>query len=205
MSALGRVYAAGKSGVKFVLFWGGLMLVISAAMVGAGDIIGGMGDGSEPTQTEQPDSDGIVSGGAINETAAEQRVIERINDRRADAGRQPLRHSDHLQAAAQRHARDMHQRDFYAHENPDGEQPWDRAACQASENIHRGDVMGQLRGYQSDETFDTTTREGVAAYVVSGWVNSGEHRENMLRPRWRTVGVGVVVEDGEFYTVAMFC
>jgi len=205
MGALGRVYRIGKGGVKVVAFWGGVMLLISAAMIGAGDLIGSVGDSQETAETSDPGSDGIVSGGAINETAAESALFDAINDRRADAGRQRLARSDNLHDAAQAHARDMHERDFYAHENPDGEQPWDRAACRASENIHRGDVTSNLRGYGSDETFDTTTSDGIATYTVSGWTNSPDHRENMLRPKWREMGVGIVIQDSEFFAVAMFC
>jgi uncharacterized protein YkwD len=205
MGALGRVYRVGKGGAKVIAFWGGVMLVISAAMIGAGDLIGSVGDSQPTTTTSDPDSDGIVSGGAINETAAESALLHAINDRRADAGRQRLARSDGLHDAAHAHARDMHEREFYAHENPDGEQPWDRAACRASENIHRGDVASQLRGYKSSNTFDTTTADGISAYVASGWVNSPDHRENMLRPEWREIGIGIVIQDGEFFATAMFC
>lgn len=205
MGALGRVFGVAKGGVKFILFWGGAMLLISTAMIGAGDLIGSVSDGQQQTESAEPDSDGIASGGAINETAAESALLHAINDRRAGAGRQRLARSDSLHDAAQAHARDMHQRDFYGHTNPDGEQPWDRAACQASENIHRGGVMNNLRGYGSDEIFDTTTANGIAAYTVSGWVNSDDHRENMLRAEWSEAGVGVAIEDGEFRAVAMFC
>jgi len=205
MGAFGRVYRIGKGGVKFVAFWSGVMLLISAAMIGAGDLIASISDSQPTAETSATDSDGIVSGGAINETAAESTLFDSINDQRADAGRERLARSDDLRDAAQAHARDMHQRNFYGHENPDGEQPWDRAACRASENIHRGEVTSNLRGYGSDEAFDTTTSDGIGTYTVSGWTNSPDHRENMLRPKWREMGVGVVIQDSEFFAVAMFC
>jgi uncharacterized protein YkwD len=205
MGALGRVFGVAKGGVKFILFWGGVMLLISTAMIGAGDLIGSVSDGGQPAESADPDSDGIVSGGEINETAAETAVAERINDRRAAAEVGALDRDGGLRRAAREHASDMHERDFYGHQNPDGEQPWDRAECRASENIHRGDVMRDLRGYESDKVFDTTTADGIGAYTVSGWVNSDDHRENMLRAKWTEVGVGIVVADGGFFAVAMFC
>jgi uncharacterized protein YkwD len=137
--------------------------------------------------------------------AAADQLRTAINDERASAAVAELAPSDTLAEAAREHSRDMHQREFYAHENPDGEQPWNRVPCQASENIHRGKVAAELRGFESEDVFNTTTAAGIAGYVRTGWVNSDGHYHNMTRSEWTEIGVGVYVGADEFYATAMFC
>jgi uncharacterized protein YkwD len=137
--------------------------------------------------------------------AAATQLRDTINDERTSAGVGELSRSDTLAEAAREHSRDMHQREFYAHENPDGEQPWDRVPCRASENIHRGEVATDVRGYGSEETFNTVTADGIAGYVITGWLNSPGHRKNMTRSQWTAIGVGIYVGADEFFATAMFC
>jgi len=135
---------------------------------------------------------------------AEAALVEQLNAARAAAGRAKLQQSDGLTTAARAHARDMHTRDFYGHENPDGEQPWDRAPCRATETIQRGPI-GNVRAYGSDRTFDTGSAAGLAGYTVLSWTNSERHNDIMVDGAHRAVGVGVAIADGEFFAVAMFC
>jgi uncharacterized protein YkwD len=130
--------------------------------------------------------------------AAAAAVRQRLNEARESAGVAALRSDDGLADAARAHSQDMHRRDFYAHENPDGEDPSDRAGCRAAENLHHGDIAG-------GGEFDTSSADGLAAYVVDGWRDSEGHREIMLASGYRAVGIGVAIADGEFFAVAMFC
>lgn len=137
--------------------------------------------------------------------AAADQLRAAINEERNAAGVAELTASDSLAEAGREHSEDMHQRGFYAHENPDGEQPWHRVPCRASENIHRGEITTELRGFESDKTFNTTTAGGIAGYVMTGWVNSSGHYQNMTRPKWSQIGVGIYVGADEFFATAMFC
>lgn len=150
--------------------------------------------GCSSSATAGPDAD-----------AAAEQLRAAINEERQAAGVVELAPSDTLAEAAREHSRDMHQREFYGHENPDGEHPWDRVRCRASENIHRGEVAAELRGFESEDVFNTTTAEGIAGYVRTGWVNSDGHYQNMTRSEWGEIGVGVYVGADEFYATAMFC
>ena len=146
----------------------------------------------------------------IDTAAAEQLIRDGIDETRAREGREALAADATLREAAHDHARDMAERDFYGHVNPDGEQPWDRVACQqASETIHRApyasDAYNAVEG--GGQQYDCTTAEGVAKYTVEGWRLSDSHREILLRRAWTRVGLGVVVdaEDDATFVVAMFC
>jgi len=105
---------------------------------------------------------------------------EALNAYRVRNGLSELLYSDSLETAADAHARDMYQRDFFSHENPDGETPLDRAVaagfCQpmlVGENIAWG--QGAL----------TTVPE-----VQTGWENSPDHNANMLESDYAFAGMG---------------
>jgi uncharacterized protein YkwD len=174
---------------KFLLAWGGGLALLYVIVTGAGGLVG----------------DGEIAGGApaVNESDAETAVVERINDRRTAAGAGALDRDAGLRQAAREHGRDMHQRDFYAHKNPDGERAHDRVACRAAEVIHRGEI-GTMQ-YDGGETIRATSAGRIAEFVVTGWVNSPEHRRLMTSDEYGRVGVGIVVADGGFFAVAMFC
>jgi len=143
-------------------------------------------------------------GGGPDSAESETLIREAINDERQEVGVGPLTASDTLAEAAREHSRDMHEREFYAHKNPDGQQPWDRAACNAAENIHRGEI-GPMENRGGSQTWYTDDAEGLAGYVAEGWRLSPEHYRLMVDNGYQSVGVGVFVDDGEFFATAMFC
>jgi uncharacterized protein YkwD len=156
---------------------------------------------------------GVVAGAAValagcsdygvDARAAERHTRDRLNETRTEAGVGALTASETLATAAREHARDMHERDFYAHTNPDGEAPEDRVACGAGENIHRGEI-GPLES-NDGETWLTDDPEQLAGYLIRDWTLSEEHYQNMIDPDWRRVGIGIAVESGSFFAVSMFC
>lgn len=81
-----------------------------------------------------------------------------------------------LTYAARRHARDMAERSFFAHEAPDGTTLRDRldvagfGGCAAGENIARGQTSPEQ--------------------VVEGWMSSDGHCANILAGRYSRLGVG---------------
>lgn len=136
--------------------------------------------------------------------AAEQAIIDGINEARREATVAELTPTDRLHQPAREHSRDMADRDFYRHVNPDGEDATDRAGCFAGENLHRGEI-GQMQNHGSDETWRTTSADALAGFVVEGWKLSEEHYRNMIDGQFERVGVGVAIVDGEFFATAKFC
>jgi len=136
--------------------------------------------------------------------AAAQAILAAINDERAAVGVGSLAGDDRLKSAAIEHSRDMAARDFYDHQNPDGQEPWDRVGCQAGENIHGGD-LGRMQNVGQSKTWNTREPDELAGYVAEGWLNSRGHYENMIDSRWSAVGIGVHIADGEFLVTAKFC
>ena len=115
-------------------------------------------------------------------------MLARANAERAAAGRLPLALDPRLNEAAQEHAEDMLLHSYYNHRSPQGSRPADRvrqtgyAAQIVGENIARGPF---------------TVNE-----VMDNWLQSQDHRRNLLNPAYRDLGVGIAVgRNSVGYTV----
>lgn len=101
-----------------------------------------------------------------------------VNDHRVEIGCAPLAWSPAVAEVARAHSRDMVDRDFFSHTNPDGQSPFDRLAeagieySAAAENI--------AFGYPDAES------------VLQGWLNSPGHRANIENCGLEQHGVGLV-------------
>lgn len=105
-------------------------------------------------------------------------VLELTNKERAKRDMNPLEWDNSLARLAENHCNDMINRGFFAHNNPDGETPFDRMKkagilyWMAGENIAAGQYSPEA--------------------VIESWMNSAGHRKNILNPDFKSLGVGVV-------------
>jgi uncharacterized protein YkwD len=140
---------------------------------------------------------------------------ERTNTIRTGAGETDALDCDpQLVKIARDHSEDMAERDFVAHTNPDGQDPFDRLAeadyeCPTGggENLHQGWYGERVEtegptGYTVPETPEELARQA----INRGLYQSPPHRKNMLREEWSVMGIGVyVTENNEVYVTQMFC
>ncbi|KAB8161550.1 CAP domain-containing protein [Streptomyces sp. 3MP-14] len=139
-----------------------------------------------PTPTPEPEPEPSDPPAAEEEPSspevqAAEAVLGLVNQARGQAGCQPLRLDAGLTNVALAHSRDMAQRGYFDHTDPDGRTPWDRAAAagvsgMGGENI----AMGQPD----------------AQSVVDAWMNSEGHRANILNCDFTTMGLGAHFADG---------
>lgn len=115
-------------------------------------------------------------------------MLARVNAERTAAGLPPLTLDPRLNEAAQRHAEDMLLRSYYNHAAPEGSSPASRvrktgyAARLVGENIARGPVT--------------------VGEAMDNWLQSREHRRNLLHPGYQDLGVGIAVgRNSVGYTV----
>ena len=116
-------------------------------------------------------------------SALEQDVAARINAQRGARGLKPLRVSRGLSAAAAYHSREMGLRGFFEHESGNGAPFWKR--------IERFYPMGRGAWSVGENIFYETPNTS-AASTVGEWMNSPPHRQNILDPEWREIGIGAV-------------
>lgn len=126
---------------------------------------------------------------------AEQRMIifDLTNTARSEVSAGDLILDPELTVIAQAHARDMAERDFFSHVDPDGLTPFDRLARAGVEYRSAGE---NIAWYPSAES------------AVQGWIESPGHYENMIRTSFGKVGIGVYKPDpedpGNFFYVQLF-
>jgi uncharacterized protein YkwD len=115
-------------------------------------------------------------------------VLALVNVQRAGAGCGALTADPALAAVARAHSADMRDRHFFAHVNPDGLDPFDRAAKAGlvahAENIAYG---------QPDP-----------AAVMNAWMNSAGHRANILDCDLTRLGVGIAEGAGGPWWTQLF-
>ena len=129
-------------------------------------------------------------------------AMQLVNRDRQLNGLLPLTENSLLSLAAQRHAEDMLTRQFYAHVNPDGQDPSDRFRAVggqdgAGENIMQWELNGTGYGRPSYRLMEEFQK---------GWMYSDGHRQNLLLRDYKTFGYGVVISRNgqEIYAVQLF-
>jgi len=123
---------------------------------------------------------------ALHGTArVERRVRCLINARRAHHRLRPLRYDRCLDRAAERHARDMVRRRYFAHASRRGRTPAQRARA-------AGYVPSRGRWRIGENLAWGAGGRASARAAVRGWLDSPPHRANLLGGGFRDVGVAVV-------------
>jgi uncharacterized protein YkwD len=89
----------------------------------------------------------------------------------------PLAIDSQLSAAAQAKANDMVSKDYWAHNSPTGITPWDFITASGYQYQRAGENLA----YGFNDASD----------VVIAWMNSTEHRANILNADYQNVGFGV--------------
>jgi uncharacterized protein YkwD len=131
----------------------------------------------------------------------ESGMVSIINADRQKNGQSQLRQSSQLSQVARAFAQDMARRNFFAHNDPDGRSPHDRALaaglrCRVFENIayHIGPLgWGEMVKGAEDEMMAEPPND------------PHNHRGNILNPNHAVVGVGVaIVMPNKLFVVQEF-
>ncbi|PSP90466.1 CAP domain-containing protein [Halobacteriales archaeon QS_4_69_34] len=189
----------------------------------ADDTLGGTGEAPEMQVGGWQVSNGTGPDGTeLNRTALEYRIHAYVNAERAERGLSNLSFATGLRPVARYHSADMANRSYFGHVGPAGETLSDRyrrfdyrclvladgfRVVTGGENVlmtYYGKRIDTSRGYERYETTDALARG-----IVSGWMNSTDHRENLLADYWRREAIGVAIdtENGrtEVYATQNFC
>jgi uncharacterized protein YkwD len=155
--------------------------------------------------------------------AIEQKIHELINKERKKNGLNPLASDDALTAIARAHSQDMLDNDYLEHTNLEGEGPADRAGSvgyYCYKDSEKGRVLGSIGeniglAYAYDNVYYVNgiessrnwySADAVAEAVVEGWMNSPDHRENILTVNFDREGIGVAISiDGRIMLTQDFC
>jgi uncharacterized protein YkwD len=128
-----------------------------------------------PTATPPPPTP-TPSGTPVPDQFAQQ-VVAVVNIERAAAGCNPVTMHPQLNQAALGHSQDMAFNDFFSHTGSDGSSPWQRIVAAGYTNFS---TAGEniAAGYSTPQA------------VMTGWMNSPGHRNNILNCAFQHIGVG---------------
>ena len=116
--------------------------------------------------------------------ALENSVVDRMNTIRRAHGLRLLRSNRRLRAAAEFHSKDMGRRGYFEHDSISGTPFWRR--------IERFYPSRGFNSWTVGENLLWGTNSYNAAFAVREWMESPPHRQNILSPEWREVGIGAV-------------
>ncbi len=125
--------------------------------------------------------------------AIEREIVQRINDIRRQHGLQPLEVDQELARVAHDYSCRMARQDFFSHTGPDGGTVADRVREAGKEYRLVGENLAR-----------NTNAQQPAEVAVQGWMESPQHRENILRPGFTETGVGVCREGARYYFTQVF-
>lgn len=135
-------------------------------------------------QSTPPRSEGTRAQGIDTLRAVSRHILRSTNEKRTQRGLNPLTKEETLRRIACEHSRDMLNRDFVRHENPDGDTPADRVAKQ-----HRRLIGGVGENLWSRAGRATVKPVALAEEIVNRWMKSPPHRKNLLRRQFSHAGV----------------
>lgn len=110
-------------------------------------------------------------------TVTSATIVELTNQRREAAGLRRLVVNEQLNQVAQKKLNDMLQRQFFSHTNPDGEKVWGLLTSEGYDYTFAGENLA-MNFYSAEE-------------VVSAWMDSEKHRQNLLSQQFQDIGVAV--------------
>jgi len=155
----------------------------------------GRGDGQQqpafqPPVAQRPAASTVaashqeVTAGSVSTSPGapvQQQVLTLVNGNRKRGGCDELSLDRRLIFAAQRHAADMAQRDYFAHESRNGDGAGDRV----SDSGYRWRRYGENIARGADSAYE----------VVDGWMNSPVHRENIMDCQLEQMGIGLAFDS----------
>lgn len=106
-----------------------------------------------------------------------EKLLSLTNQQRASHNLSILKYNDKLASAAAAKAKNMFALNYWAHYAPDGTAPWSFILTAGYKYSYAGENLAKNFMFSQD--------------VVTAWMNSPSHRENMLRPEYTDVGFAV--------------
>ncbi|MDD4600081.1 hypothetical protein SDC9_14744 [bioreactor metagenome] len=147
-------------------------------------------DDSSSNQTSNSNAKTSTPVSSGNVKAAESKAVQLLNADRAKYGLPALKVNSALTGLAERYAQDMINRGYFAHNNPEGQTPFDRMQAAGISYKYAGENLA--------------INSSVDAAQVA-FMNSSGHRENVLSSNFNEVGIGVrTAPNGSLYVVQEF-
>ena len=140
--------------------------------------------GAAQASADCPNADTIPTADNLDEIRAA--VICLHNEERTKAKVAALRSDERLVKSAQGHSDDMVTRQFFAHDTPDGINPFDR--------MRRAGYINSQVVWNAGETIAWASGTyATPRNIMYAWIESTSQRLTLLAPDFRHIGVGITL------------
>jgi uncharacterized protein YkwD len=109
--------------------------------------------------------------------AAERQLLDYVNEERTQRGRAPLVWDERLVPVARAHSEEMFRLKYFSHESPVAGSPFDRLKTGGVTYSRAGENLAYAQS---------------VAVAHRALMDSAGHRENILRPEFTRIGIGVI-------------
>ena len=132
---------------------------------------------------------------SLNLSNDEIQIHYLVNNERRRKGLGNLNWDDDLARLARNYSRQMARESFFSH--------FDRNGDSVVERAEKSNVRGWSR--IGENLFFCEGYDNFDSLAVRGWMNSSEHRRNILDRQFNTTGIGVAAtRDGRIYITQVF-
>jgi uncharacterized protein YkwD len=147
-------------------------------------------DNPQPGETQRLESSSVIAVGSSADIAIQRELLNLVNAEREQAGVAPLVISDQLIQAAQREANDLARMGRLSHVGSDGS----TIQTRVDDTGYSWALIGEniAMGQPSSES------------VMTAWMRSQGHRQNILNPAFSELGIAHVEAGGQKYWVQVF-
>jgi uncharacterized protein YkwD len=135
-------------------------------------------------RSQAPKKVAAAASARVHLSALESQLLAQINLTRGRHGLRPVRLSVPLTAAADQHSQSMAQKGYFSHDSANGGSFFKRIA---SFYTYRG-----YSNWSAGENILYSTPDIDSSGALRLWMNSPEHRANLLNRSWREIGIGAV-------------
>ncbi len=157
-------------------------------------------------------SNQVESTDNINETQLNELTYNNLNNERTQRNISELSQDNDIEEVAEYKTDNMISKDYIDHESPSGESVNDRFSnfnvnCQSvGENIAKTFYDRNVNTEYKDETVNYKSMEELSEGIVTQFMNSQSHKENLLDENWEYHGLSIkVTSNNEVYATHKFC
>lgn len=126
----------------------------------------------------------------------EQAIFTRVNIERSANGLAPLSYNNTMQTYSRIKSKDMGDRGYFDHTNPEGEL--------ITAQMQRDGVTYNAWGENIAYIQGNSSNASLADQFMTNWMNSQGHRENILSGNFTSMGVGVYKLGNTYYATQEF-
>ena len=146
------------------------------------DVFGGAIQETLNVLTVKPESDETVDlrftvAEPTVDPQAEEEMLRLLNEERVSRGFEPVVMDKRLRELARDYSKDMFQRGYFSHYNPEGLSPFDRMEQYGISYLYAGENLALAPSVE---------------LAHQGLMNSPGHRANILSPNFKRIGIGVM-------------